>query len=335
MLVQRTHHVGIVQGVMVQTRRSAQAAHVGAKQQQRTTPSVQEHFEGIRNIRDLAEADPRIAPGKVFRTAAPLKATSQDVRRLYNDLGIKDLVDLRSSEELRFDGTSEAFAGSSFCSYRKDPAVARVVPDPTTYKSGSSDVLHVQIPIMEKQRYYVSLLLRMSKRLAVKLVLLRMIDEPASRKLAIQEVNSGGLEGLYRILLEDSGPWFAAALRHISKSVETNRPVLFFCKAGKDRTGLLAAMILTLMGASEETILADYVRSDEYHQVGLAGLEDNPQATGLDRDTFERAPRKAMHYALRLLEDAGGVEQYLVNAGFGLDEQQQLQQLLARQEPSS
>jgi len=37
-----------------------------------------------------------------------------------------------------------------------------------------------------RQRYYVSLLLRMSKRLAVKLVLLRMIDEPASRKLAIQ-----------------------------------------------------------------------------------------------------------------------------------------------------
>jgi len=33
-----------------------------------------------------------VAAGKVFRTAAPLKATSQDVRRLYNDLGIKDLV---------------------------------------------------------------------------------------------------------------------------------------------------------------------------------------------------------------------------------------------------
>lgn len=30
--------------------------------------------------------------GKVLRTAAPLKATSDDVRRLYNDLGIKDLV---------------------------------------------------------------------------------------------------------------------------------------------------------------------------------------------------------------------------------------------------
>lgn len=82
--------------------------------------------------------------------------------------------------------------------------------------------------------------------------------------------------------------------------------------------------------AAEEEILADYVISDQYHQVGLAGLEDNPKTTGLDRDAFERAPREAMHYALRLLEDAGGVPQYLVNAGFGLDEQEQLQRLLAR-----
>lgn len=36
-----------------------------------------------------------------------------------------------------------------------------------------------------RQRYYISLLTRMSKRLAVKLVLLRLVDEPASRKLAI------------------------------------------------------------------------------------------------------------------------------------------------------
>lgn len=82
--------------------------------------------------------------------------------------------------------------------------------------------------------------------------------------------------------------------------------------------------------SGEEDILEDYVISDQYHQVGLAGLEDNPKTTGLDRDAFERAPRQAMHYALRMLEDAGGVPQYLVNAGFGLDEQEQLRQVLAR-----
>jgi hypothetical protein len=80
----------------------------------------------------------------------------------------------------------------------------------------------------------------------------------------------------------------------------------------------------------EEEILEDYVISDQYHQVGLAGLEDNPKTTGLDRDAFERAPRQAMHYALRLLEDAGGVQQYLVDAGFGLDEQEQLRQVLSQ-----
>lgn len=86
--------------------------------------------------------------------------------------------------------------------------------------------------------------------------------------------------------------------------------------------------------AAEEEILADYVISDQYHQVGLAGLEDNPKTTGLDRDAFERAPREVMHAALRLLADAGGVQQYLVNAGFGLDEQQQLQKALARDSSS-
>lgn len=36
-----------------------------------------------------------LTAGKVFRTAAPLKATEEDVRRLYNDLSIKDLVGFR------------------------------------------------------------------------------------------------------------------------------------------------------------------------------------------------------------------------------------------------
>jgi hypothetical protein len=39
---------------------------------------------------------------------------------------------------------------------------------------------------------------------------------------ACREVNRGGLEGLYRILLEDSGPWFAAAVRHISGKFSCN-----------------------------------------------------------------------------------------------------------------
>jgi hypothetical protein len=31
-----------------------------------------------------------------------------------------------------------------------------------------------------------------------------------------REVNRGGLQQLYKIFLEDSAPWFVAALRHIA-----------------------------------------------------------------------------------------------------------------------
>jgi protein-tyrosine phosphatase len=38
--------------------------------------------------------------------------------------------------------------------------------------------------------------------------------------------------------------------------------LLFHCSAGKDRTGIGAALILTALGASQQTIMADYVATD-------------------------------------------------------------------------
>jgi protein tyrosine/serine phosphatase len=169
----------------------------------------------------------------------------------------------------------------------------------------------------------------MKKRQVLQIAATALVDKPASRRIAIEEVNRGGLEGLYRILLDDSSQELVAVLRHIKASVASERPVLFFCKAGKDRTGLVAALLLSILGASEEDILQDYVISDRYHMVALAGLEENPKVTGLDRAKFERAPREAMHHALQYIkEQYGGAQQYLVKAGFSPAEQEELQQLL-------
>jgi protein-tyrosine phosphatase len=43
-----------------------------------------------------------------------------------------------------------------------------------------------------------------------------------------------------------------------------NTPLLFHCSAGKDRTGLAAALILSALGVSRETIYDDYMLSAEY-----------------------------------------------------------------------
>lgn len=43
------------------------------------------------------------------------------------------------------------------------------------------------------------------------------------------------------------------------KNAETN--VLFFCNAGKDRTGVVSAILLHMLGMSQEYIVKDYVES--------------------------------------------------------------------------
>ena len=43
-----------------------------------------------------------------------------------------------------------------------------------------------------------------------------------------------------------------------------NLPLAFHCEFGKDRTGVLAALILTCAGVSEEDICADYALSEDF-----------------------------------------------------------------------
>ena len=47
---------------------------------------------------------------------------------------------------------------------------------------------------------------------------------------------------------------------------EAESGVLFHCTAGKDRTGVVSAIILMLCGVERETIVRDYVVSREYNR---------------------------------------------------------------------
>jgi protein-tyrosine phosphatase len=47
-------------------------------------------------------------------------------------------------------------------------------------------------------------------------------------------------------------------------------PLLFHCTAGKDRTGWLAAVLLTALGVEREVVAADYLRSTELSQGSIA-----------------------------------------------------------------
>lgn len=55
------------------------------------------------------------------------------------------------------------------------------------------------------------------------------------------------------------GSALVGAVQHICDL--SDQPVLFHCAAGKDRTGMLAALVLRLLDVDDEIIVADYMRS--------------------------------------------------------------------------
>jgi protein-tyrosine phosphatase len=69
----------------------------------------------------------------------------------------------------------------------------------------------------------------------------------------------GFLGTQYLQMLEDAAPQIAGALSALA-AFEA-RPAVFHCTAGKDRTGLLSAIVLSLLGVPEDTVVADYALS--------------------------------------------------------------------------
>ncbi|MFK4730304.1 tyrosine-protein phosphatase [Agromyces mediolanus] len=72
------------------------------------------------------------------------------------------------------------------------------------------------------------------------------------------------LAELYVAILASSAPAFATLARTVLDAAGTPRPgVLFHCTAGKDRTGLSAAILLSVAGAERRAIIDDYTRTGE------------------------------------------------------------------------
>ena len=72
----------------------------------------------------------------------------------------------------------------------------------------------------------------------------------------------------YELMLKETGALFCDALGAIISGLDRGA-VLFHCKAGKDRTGVMAAVILKLLGVGEDDIIADYQVSGTYNRNGV------------------------------------------------------------------
>ncbi|MFD9081354.1 tyrosine-protein phosphatase [Streptomyces erythrochromogenes] len=105
----------------------------------------------------------------------------------------------------------------------------------------------------------------------------------------------------------------AEEIRQVLETIaEAPGPVVFHCTSGKDRTGLIAAFVLTLLGVPEEQVLADFALTE----LATERLAADWRAANPDRvmkwPSYGRAPAVVMELVLADLRARhGSVHGYL------------------------
>jgi protein-tyrosine phosphatase len=134
----------------------------------------------------------------------------------------------------------------------------------------------------------------------------------------------------YRYMVDRRATQIAEILRTMGASPA---PQLVHCKAGKDRTGVVVALLLANAGADRDSIVADYALSDDaltplYEIWARAAGEDAGEA----RERMRRYPSRpqAMQALFEHLDTRyGGCRPFLLSSGLREPELDSLARLLA------
>jgi protein tyrosine/serine phosphatase len=136
------------------------------------------------------------------------------------------------------------------------------------------------------------------------------------------------LEQTYMAMLDLHPELFAAAVGAIADA--PTGAVVVHCHAGKDRSGNVIALALSVAGVPDRSVAADYALLDDRmrdHFTEQLALIDDPDERSQLAESFTARP-ETMLAVLRYLEDHyGGTEGYLRQGGLDDD---QLYNLRAR-----
>lgn len=114
------------------------------------------------------------------------------------------------------------------------------------------------------------------------------------------------MEDLYRWLVQDQAHRFAELFAHLHAG---DGPLVFHCTAGKDRTGMAAALVLLALGVSRAQVLQDFMLTNQVFKHMPAARPGMP-AEALA--VLWRVQEGFLQAALQIIDtEYGGVEGYL------------------------
>jgi protein-tyrosine phosphatase len=134
----------------------------------------------------------------------------------------------------------------------------------------------------------------------------------------IREFGTTAMAELYIALLDMAAGTFAEVVRLAADP--TNHPMVFHCTAGKDRTGVAAAVLLGALGVGDDDLLDDYALTAIYRsRRRIDEMRPTLEAAGVDIDAvrayLSAEPPVLAATLYKLRARWGSIEAYLIDAG--------------------
>ncbi|MYV97114.1 tyrosine-protein phosphatase [Streptomyces sp. SID3343] len=231
----------------------------------------------IGNWRDIggpsAPGGSTVASGVLYRSAHPADATAQDIR-LLAELGIRLIVDLRSTPEVEAEGTIRVDGARrlAFDLPAPDPYLRLRAHLANRDMAGLADYLGGGTP--------------------------EELEDAMARQMA----------DFYTAMADDPHRTFGAALRDLCDPANT--PALVHCSAGKDRTGRLVALVLLAAGLDESAVVEEYLLSNAASPLPM---DDSP-VTRLIRPALTVRPEYLTTALDHVRARHGSIDAYLRDA---------------------
>jgi len=142
-------------------------------------------------------------------------------------------------------------------------------------------------------------------------------------------------EGYLRIV-DQFGPAIAAVVALLSDAEAF--PAVFHCTAGKDRTGIVAAVLLDVLGVADETIAIDYALTEQTRDRSTAWIEihEPEYAAYLAQIPAERraaTPEKMLDFLRGMKDTYGSVSEFLLRMGVTAAQLEMLRAALLEDQP--